>query len=53
MADKKKKNPGNAHDLQESDSKNRTEMLNNNQIDEVAKMPPKKEWEPKKKDEIL
>lgn len=66
MADKNKKNQNQnqnqtqnqsmnrtSHDTQESDSKNQVDMLNGNQIDERAKNPAKKDWESKKKDEIL
>ena len=56
MADKNKKKRSqaeNRHDVQESDSKNRVDMLNGNQIDEVPKNPPRRDKNREKKDEIL
>ena len=51
---KKKQNQAeNRHDVRESDSKNRVDMLNGNQIDEVTKNPPRRDKNGEKKDEIL
>jgi len=48
-----KKNRSENQSSRESDSKNRTEMLNKSQIDEVVKNPPRKDKKPEKKDGIL